>query len=169
MSFYKKLINNFSQTASSDTGTITAQSMQQAFQNGVIGGGHHHRPSATQMFNNLAQEVGATSGSASSSATGITETQLTNYLAQLQSSSASTGTGDSRQTNFIQNLVNNFDQISSDGKTITASDLQSAFQNGIIGPHQSGSAGTGSSNSGEWQDPRTVTPDQLQPPIDISV
>ena len=161
--FIQNLISNFS-TFSGGTNQITAQSMQQAFQSGAVGGHHHHRPSATQMFNNLAEDVGATSGSGSSSATGITEDQLKNYLQQLESSS----TGDSRKSGFVQNLINNFDEISSDGgNTITATDLQNALQNGILAP--SGTAGTGTTGSWNVQDPSTVSKDQLTPPIDISV
>ena len=77
-------------------------------------------PSPTQMFNNLAQQVGA------SSSTGITKDDLSNYLQQLQNN----GQGQSGQAQAISNLINNFSQTaSSETGTITAQSMQQSFQN----------------------------------------
>ena len=48
---------------------------------------------------------------------------------------SSSGIGDDMQTQMVNDLIDNFDEISGGSNTITASDLQSAFQNGTMGPN----------------------------------
>lgn len=104
------------------------------------------KPDPTEMFKDLANKVGADEN-------GITKDDLTTYLKKLQEE----GKGDSREAKMISNLVEDFDNVSGGTDTITADSLQKAMQN------------RKPPSRFDFQDPSTVTSDQLKSPIDIRV
>ena len=73
-----------------------------------------------------------------------------------------------KNTDMIKDLIANFDKIANGKDSITADDLKTAMENGILKPpHKKDNAK--SHNTNEIQNPSTVTKEQLESPIDIRV
>ena len=145
--FISKLVGDFDKLSGGGD-RITADSMKKGMesmkpQRGAKGA----PPDPSQMFNDLSKKVGAGDD-------GITKDDLESYLKKLQKNG-----GDNKETELVSKLLKDFDNISGGTDTITADSLQKTFQSRM--QH----SGFGR----EPQDPSTITSDQLQPPIDITV
>ena len=70
---------------------------------------------------------------------------------------------DGKDTNMIKDLITNFDKISNGNTSITSDNIKSALQNGILKPPAKPDA------RNNFQDPSTITKNQLEPPIDLRV
>lgn len=68
-----------------------------------------------------------------------------------------------KNNKMITDLISNFDKISNGNDSITSADIKTAIQNGVLKPPAR------PDNRNDFQDPGTVTKDQLQPPIDLRV
>lgn len=146
LGFLKQLQSNFD-TISGGSDSITAEDLENGMEylkppEGPQGGS---KPSATDIFSSLSSKVGADEN-------GITKDQLESYLEELKSSDSS----DSKEIDLVSKLIEDFDNASGGTDYITADSLQAAFE-------------SASNSRQDWQDPSTVTSDQLQSPIDIKV
>jgi hypothetical protein len=117
---------------------------------------HRQPPSAADMLSHISQEAGGDGKT-------ITKDQLQSLIDKAKK--------DGKDPKMLEDLMSNFDKISSDGKSITASDLEKAMKNGTLQPPGKPPEGKeGAANSrNDYQDPTTVTDDQLESPIDIRV
>ena len=70
---------------------------------------------------------------------------------------------DGKDTTMIKDLITNFDKISNGNTSITSNDIKSAIQNGVLKPPSK------PNGRNDFQDPSTVTKNQLEPPIDLRV
>jgi len=140
-------------TSTNSTGSTSTISTSSTQSTGHTHHGHH-RGSASAMFKNISNQVGAGSN-------GITQADLQSYASKLQSD----GQGDSKQAKMIDNMLSNFSKLSDGGSTITASSMQQGMVSLSSSQNTTATQGTGT----EPQDPSTVTAEQLQSPIDIAV
>jgi len=129
---------------------ITVDSMKTGMESLRPKGGKPPQMDSEEMFSDLLKKVGADDN-------GITKDDLQNYLKKLQYN----GDNDSKEADLINKMLKDFNSISGGTDNITASSMQKAFE----GNQNS----TSTFASQEWQDPSTITYDQLQPPIDIKV
>ena len=72
---------------------------------------------------------------------------------------------------MIQDLIANFDKISNGKDSITSDDVKKAIENGTLKPphKKDDKDDTKAPNINDYQDPSTITKEQLNPPIDIRV
>lgn len=108
-------------------------------------------PKPEEMFKKMSTEAGGDGNS-------ITKEQLQSLISKM--------TEEGKDTKPIQDMLSNFDKISNDGKTITASDMKTAMEKGVMTPPSK------PDNAGgryDFQNPNTITKEQLTPPIDIKV
>jgi hypothetical protein len=148
LGFLKQLSANFDKISGGDD-SITVDELKSGMDylkppEMAKGGAQGTPPDPSKMFEDLSTKVGASSS-------GITEEDLQTYLEKLQANS-----GDSKEIEMISKLIEDFDTLSGDSETITASSMQSGMQ-------------TMFNSRMQWQDPSTITSDQLQPPIDLRV
>ncbi|MDD3012678.1 MAG: hypothetical protein PHC34_03135 [Candidatus Gastranaerophilales bacterium] len=146
LGFLKQLASNFDKV-SGGKDSITADDLKSGMEylkppSGAQGG---FKLSAADIFSNLSSKVGTDDK-------GITKDDLQTYLKKLQNS----GSSDTKETELISKLIEDFDNVSGGTDYITSSSLQNAFQSQANSRQQ-------------WQDPSTITSDQLQSPIDIKV
>ena len=139
LGFLKQLSDNFD-TVSGGSDSITVEDLSNNMS--VLKPPSHGAETASSKkdpLTDLSSKVGASSE-------GITKDDLESYLSKLDS--------DSDEYKLINNLIDDFDSVSDDSGYITSSSMKSYFQ---------------STSSATWQDPSTITSDQLKSPIDISV
>jgi len=107
-------------------------------------------PSASNVFSDLLKNI-------SSDDEEITKSELEDYLKKLQDN----GNDNSKEAQLVSKMINNFDSISGGTDSITSSSFQSSFSSLF-------SQGSNDTKY-NWQDPSTITSEQLQFPIDIRV
>lgn len=108
-------------------------------------------PKPEEMFQKMSLDAGGDGNS-------ISKEQLQSLISKLSK--------DGKDAKPLQDMLSNFDKISSDGKSITADDMKTAMQKGVLTPPEK------PNNAGgryDFQDPSTITKDQLEPPIDLKV
>lgn len=108
-------------------------------------------PKPEEMFKKMSTEAGGDGSS-------ITKDQLQSLIKKM--------TDDGKDTKPLEDMLSNFDKISGDGKTITASDMKTAMEKGVMTPPPKPDNVSGRYN---FQDPSTITKDQITPPIDIKI
>ena len=145
------MLDNFD-SISSDGSSITSSDMDTAMKNGTLqppgGKKVDGAPSPEDMFKQLSTDAGG-------DGTTISKDQLQSLIDKKSE--------DGEDTSALEDMLDNFDEISSDGSSITASDLDTAMKNGVLKkPDEDG-------NRFNFQDPSTITSSQLESPIDISV
>lgn len=148
LGFLKQLSANFDKISGGDD-SITVDELESGMDylkppEMAKGGAQGTPPDPSKMFEDLSSKVGADSN-------GITLDNLQSYLEKLQSSN-----GDSKEIEMVSKLIEDFDSLAGDSGTITASSMQSGMQAMFNSRMQ-------------WQDPSTITSDQLQSPIDLRV
>lgn len=114
-------------------------------------------PSSEDMFKKLSQDVGGDGKN-------ITKDQLESYIKELESSYNSSK--DKGEWGFLKQLDSNWDKISGGNDSITADNLKSNMD--LLRPPK-GQGGPPQGERHDWQDPSTISSDQLEPPIDIRV
>jgi len=153
LGFLKQLQSNWDKVSGGSDG-ITAENLKTGMDylkppsKGEGGGGAP--PSASNVFSDLLKNIDSDDDE-------ISKSELEEYLEKLQEN----GDDNSKEAKLVSNMINNFDSISGGADSITASAFQSSF-NSLF------SQGTTNSRY-NWQDPSTITSDQLQSPIDIRV
>ncbi len=133
------------------------QKMQQQFRMG-------QKPKPEDMFSNILKDCESAGIDVSN---GLTKEALEKLKEQIENG----GDADKGKLGAINDFLDKFDSISSDGKTISESDFVKAFENGILQPPKGGHRPPleQSSNIDNIQDPQTITSDQLLSPIDITI
>ncbi|MDD3419110.1 MAG: hypothetical protein PHE78_00760 [Candidatus Gastranaerophilales bacterium] len=114
-------------------------------------------PSAEDMFGKLSTEAGG-------DGTSITKDQLQSLIDKFSS--------EGKPTEGLEDLLAKFDEVSSDGESITVDDFKKGIESGTLqAPPKGGRPpeGTQTNSRYDFQDPSTITADQLQPPIDLKV
>ncbi|MEI8377970.1 MAG: hypothetical protein WCF95_05470 [bacterium] len=108
-----------------------------------------------ELFKQLSLQAGG-------DGTAVTKDQLQTLLDKL--------TKDGKDPKMIQDLIANFDKIANGKDSITAADVKAAVQNGILKPpHRNGEVKPDGDDNKGFQDPSTITKEQLEPPIDLRV
>jgi hypothetical protein len=100
-------------------------------------------PDFSKMFDELSSKIGSDDDS-------ISIDELEEYLEKIKNNGSETN-----ETKLVSKLIEDFDSISEGTGAITADNIQNLFNQ--------------SNPRYQWQDPSTITSDQLQPPIDIKV
>ena len=153
LGFLKQLSANFDKI-SGGSDSITAENLKDGMEylkppSGAQGGSQAKSPA--DMFSDLSTKVGADDS-------GITKDELESYLEKLKEN----GQSDSKEAELISKLIENFDNVSAGTDSITSESLQSSFQSLFSNQNDVNSRYN-------WQDPSTITSDQLESPIDIRV
>jgi len=109
-----------------------------------------------ELFKKMSLEAGG-------DGTKINKEQLQTLEAKLAKEGHNTG--------MIKDLIANFDKIANGKDSITSDDVKTAIQNGTLKPPHKKDAkdDTKAPNINDYQDPSTITKEQLNPPIDIRV
>jgi len=116
-------------------------------------------PSAEDMFSKLSADVGG-------DGTTVSKDQLDELISKLESSDSSSE--DQKKLGFLKQLQSSWDTISGGEDSITVDDISSNME--ALKPPQGGPPPQGMSGSKmNWQDPSSITADQLESPIDIRV
>lgn len=108
-------------------------------------------PSAEDLFSRISQDVGGDGQK-------ITKEQLTSAIKKMEEDG-----GDAKKLEMLKKLAENFNNIAGDDGELTVDELKKDME--AHKPPKQGS----SSTEADWQDPSTITKDQLEPPIDIKV
>jgi len=146
LGFLKQLSSKFDQI-SGGKDNITVDDLKNGRDILKPQGGFQGAPPPTdfsKMFSKLSSNIGSDDDS-------ISIDELEEYLEKIKNNGSET-----KETKLVSKLIEDFDSISEGTGSITADNIQNLFFNQSNPRYQ-------------WQDPSTITSDQLQPPIDIKV
>jgi len=110
--------------------------------------------SPEEMFKQMSLEAGG-------DGTKITKEQLESLIEKKSSEGKDLGP--------LKDLLENFDTISNGNNSITAKDIDTAIQNGTLKPPKGPNGQPPADSRSDFQNPSTITKNQLEPPIDIRV